>query len=261
MDKDLSELSKKIQEAQSKAEQKIAKEEWKNNQTPKDEQEIVEYFDALDEMLASTDYISVHEYIGEPDYLPVTEISLLKMESAVNELMEILWENSIGIDWLGSFTFQEKYQKIVEDLFQEEISPVRVPGAMMCFDYATIEYDVAQALKMFQDEFSSDVNRKFPEYVYTPAQDSQQRPYTKETRLAVYEKLWKKYPKIDYFPLKNMESVIDKEAMTARITAEMNWPLNDIYAKKSVWFQLHLADHGYWDVASTNLFDIFLAEE
>ena len=81
--------------------------------------------------------ITVFEKIGNPvQFRPINEIAEGDVDKAWNELSDYMYEYGIELSACSpNVTKRELYRFTVEELFQKEITDIKVPGMMSCFIY------------------------------------------------------------------------------------------------------------------------------
>ena len=85
--------------------------------------------------------ITVRERIDNPEIKPLDGIPLYALEQTVTDLLDLLAENGVGVDFLGDFDDIAAYRYLTEELLDEEIDDLR-GGWMSVFTPSTPEYDV-----------------------------------------------------------------------------------------------------------------------
>lgn len=90
---------------------------------------------AFEAGLAKAEEIRIYKLIGEPDFIPEAKLDDLSLEAAFNKLMDLMNQKQIALDFSGHYDCRTKYKFITEELFEEEVMNVQLPGMIMHFVY------------------------------------------------------------------------------------------------------------------------------
>ncbi len=90
---------------------------------------------AFEKGLAEAEEINIFGLIGKPDFIPETKLDDFSVDAALNKLMDLLNEKQIALDFLGTYDNRTKYKFITEELFEEKVMNVQLPGMIMHFIY------------------------------------------------------------------------------------------------------------------------------
>ncbi|MES2875578.1 MAG: hypothetical protein V4708_17775, partial [Bacteroidota bacterium] len=90
---------------------------------------------AFEKGLAEAEEINIFGLIGKPDFIPATKLDAFSIDAALNKIMDLLNEKQIALDFLGTYDNRTKYKFITEELFEEKVMNVQLPGMIMHFIY------------------------------------------------------------------------------------------------------------------------------
>jgi hypothetical protein len=90
---------------------------------------------AYEKGLAEAKEINIFGLIGKPDFVSEKILEDTSIETALNKIMDLLNEKQIALDFLGNYEDRKKYKFITEELFQEKVMNVQLPGMIMHFIY------------------------------------------------------------------------------------------------------------------------------
>ena len=90
---------------------------------------------AFEAGLAEAEEIRIFDLIGLPDFIPEAKLDDLSLEAAFNKLMDLMNRKQIALDFLGSYDCRMKYKFITEELFEEKVMNMALPGMIMHFIY------------------------------------------------------------------------------------------------------------------------------
>jgi hypothetical protein len=90
---------------------------------------------AFEKGLAEAEETNIFGLIGKPDFIPEAKLDDFSVKSALNKIMDLLNEKQIALDFLGTYDGRTKYKFITEELFEEKVMNVQLPGMIMHFIY------------------------------------------------------------------------------------------------------------------------------
>ncbi len=90
---------------------------------------------AFEAGLAEAEEIRIFELIGKPDFVPESKLDDISLETAFEKLMDLINEKQIALDFLGFYECRTKYKFITEELFEEKVMNMQLPGMIMHFIY------------------------------------------------------------------------------------------------------------------------------
>ena len=104
---------------------------------PKMENEFLNYIMEFEKQAEYPTYVKVYDKIGKPTHFrPVTEIADDEMEMAWDELSGYLYDHGVSIDVCSpNVSIRELYRFTTEELFQEQMTDINIPGMISGFIY------------------------------------------------------------------------------------------------------------------------------
>lgn len=90
---------------------------------------------AFEKGLAEAEEINIFGLIGKPDFIHATKLDAFSIDAALNKIMDLLNEKQIALDFLGTYDNRTKYKFITEELFEEKVMNIQLPGMIMHFIY------------------------------------------------------------------------------------------------------------------------------
>lgn len=121
--------------------------------SPELENQFLKNIELFEKQYVEAKRVSVYERIGEPEWIAHEKITDDKIEKALGEIMKMLSKNGIALGTICEVDDRELYRFITEELFQEKIDDISVPGMMTHFIYEEFypnhPYDVEQAATGF----------------------------------------------------------------------------------------------------------------
>ncbi len=261
----LDEMRRRIQESLIRAKQEKLRDEYgmqAHFAAPGLPPEVeIEWLDSVlefERQFKNAQTITVRERIGNPPLRPLEEIPLYELEQAVTDLLELLAENGVGVDFLGDFDDIAAYRYLTEELLDEEIDDLR-GGWMAVFTPSTPEYDV----QMWVEHFVMDLFMQEREYFLAafdkqPLFDMAGRAITAEQFRAQIEAVWQRLPATNQFSVEPIVTQVEGEEGT--VTAVISWRnhADETTGRVESYFRLQPSPYTGWDVVQTSLLDDLL---
>jgi len=124
-----------------------------NEFPPEMENHWLNSIEAFEEQFENAKRITVWEYMDKPDYKTIVELKPYEISKELERLFELMDEKGISLSTLCDVEDAELYRFITEELFQEEMDDIRIPGMMSCFTYEEFhpnaKWDIEQAIDYF----------------------------------------------------------------------------------------------------------------
>ncbi len=99
------------------------------------DEEWEDFLEEFDQKRANAKRILLHDYINNPQIIPLGILPTTEIESELDRLLNILAEHNIYIDFLGKVDSTEAYRFITEELLNEEVEDIRIEGMNQHFIY------------------------------------------------------------------------------------------------------------------------------
>lgn len=90
---------------------------------------------AFENGLAHAEEIRIFQLIGEPEFVPESKLNDTSIEKALKKLMNLINQKQIALDFLGTYDCRTKYKFITEELFEEKVMNMQLPGMIIHFIY------------------------------------------------------------------------------------------------------------------------------
>lgn len=121
--------------------------------SPQEESEWLEYITEFERQFENATEISVRERIGSPAIRPLSDISDVELESALDQLLGLLYANNIVVDFINEVDDREAYRFIVEELLDEMMDDIRIPDMYSHFTYEDFHPNDMEDVKQWSEEF------------------------------------------------------------------------------------------------------------
>jgi hypothetical protein len=261
----LDEIQKRIQESliQIKREQ-LRDEFWMQfdhmdeGLSPEVQNEWLDYILNFERQFENAPRITVRERIGNPIIQPVIEIPLYAVGEAVNNLLDLLAEHGIAVDFMGEWDDLAAYRFISEELLDEEMDDIRITGMFTHFEATTPEYDVQMWVAIFVTElFWQDRKDFLAGLEKQPLFNSQGEPISFTEFAQELEMVWARLPteaRAVVGPITTQ--VVADEGL---VTAVVSWQLGNEQKQVESVFRLRPSPYSGWDVVQTFLLQDLLA--
>jgi len=99
------------------------------------EAQWLENIDEFERQFENAAQVPLREFLGSPSTRPLADIPPFELETELNGLLDLLAEQGVVVDFLREVEDAEAYRFITEELFNEEIDDIRVPGMVLHFIY------------------------------------------------------------------------------------------------------------------------------
>jgi hypothetical protein len=121
--------------------------------SPQAESEWLDNIAEFERQFENASQITVRERIGNPEVKPLAEVADSDLAGEIDRLFEIFSENDIAIEFLHEQDDREMYRFITEELLDEEMDDIHVPGMVSHFIYEEFhpndEDDITDAIDEF----------------------------------------------------------------------------------------------------------------
>ncbi len=121
--------------------------------SPQDESEWLDYITEFERQFENAAEISVRERIGNPAIRPLRDISDAELETELDRLLELLYENNIVVDFINEVDDREVYRFISEELLDELMDDIRIPEMYSHFTYEDFHPNDEADVKQWAEEF------------------------------------------------------------------------------------------------------------
>lgn len=213
---------------------------------------------AFESGLAQAREIRIFELIGEPKFVPEFKLNDISIEKALKRLMDLINRKQIALDFLGSYDCRTKYKFITEELFEEKVMDVQLPGMIMHFIYEEfhpnhkldIENKAAKFINSWLSQEIEQLSFSLTDALVLP----NRRVWKKEKLLGTFSNIFDSYPqfKNDKFKIENIQ--IDLKEDTGFGYAEGLMKYNALTENNEVIefkgpFKLYFTlEYGWWSI-------------
>lgn len=188
----------------------------------------------------------------------MAEFPLHALKDAVNDLLDLLGEHGIAVEFMGDWDDLAAYRFITQELLEEEMDDIHIEGVFSVFEATTLEYDVEMWVNLFvTDMFWQDRNDFLTGLEKQPLFSSQDNPVSLAEFVQKLELVWAQLPvKTRAF----MEPITTQLANDEdRVTAVVTGQLHNEPKQVESFFCLQPNPYFGWDVIQTSLLDDLLA--
>jgi hypothetical protein len=132
-----------------------------------------EYFDDFERQLEEAPPITVRRRIGNPKIRPADEISDSEIEEELDKLLELLYNNTVVIDFLHDIEDRDAYIFIVEELMDETMDDIRIPDMYSHFIYEEFHPNDRDDIELWAGEFLDTFFNEGTEGFFIPIGDEE----------------------------------------------------------------------------------------
>ena len=145
-------LRQENEEKKKKIEEEFGSAHWSNPEendlSPEIEGQFLDYIMAFEHAWKDAKQTRLVEFLGNPAFRKVQELSDAEISTELNRLNKLLNEHQVGLNTICDVPEVELYRFITEELFQQEIDDMHIPGMMTNFIYEEFhpnhDYDIRQ---------------------------------------------------------------------------------------------------------------------
>ncbi len=233
---------------------------------PEVESEWLDNIAEFERQFENAKQITVRERIGNPILKPLAEIPDSELETGLDNLFELLFQNNIAIDFIHEQDNRETYRFITEELLEADTDDIRIPGMISHFTYEEFhpndEDDVTQFTEeflhaLFNEEFKDWDSMWYHTVSREHMRDSAGNPISIEQFKKLAADFYDAYPVIADHKFEVTKVAVDGDNATAK--AQVVWSAmpkdkSAILKHKGVSkFKLERCEYGGWDVAQANI--------
>jgi hypothetical protein len=232
--------------------------------SPEIESEWLKNIEDFEQQFNKHETIKVWDFIGQPDFKKVDELSPVQITAELERVYEILNNNGVALDTLAKVDDTELYRFITEELFEHEIENVRIDGMNLIFIYEEFhpnaELDIKQAFEYF---FSMTLGKKKNiagdgyDLLYLDTKNYKDSEGNVIDERHVQNRINNFLDSFDYFEIVTNEimdiSINDNEkdavlTFKTHFTGCYNDNTNDFDFKGEGLLKLKLSEYGGWDI-------------
>jgi len=138
-----------------------------SNLPPEIENEFLKNVLAFERAAESEEKIKVYDRLGKPAFAPASSLNDDAITTALEEIITLLEEKNIAVDFSGEYDDRTKYTFITEELFEHEMGMfgMGAPGMVTHYSYEEFHPNHALDIKNRAEEFITNwFEQKFGEY-------------------------------------------------------------------------------------------------
>lgn len=109
--------------------------------------------ETFEEQFSNAKTINVYDSIGKPSYNKLEDLRKEDVSKELERILEIMNHKGVSLETLCEVAEEELYRFITEELFNEEMDDINIPGMMSCFTYEDFhpnaKWDIEHALDYF----------------------------------------------------------------------------------------------------------------
>lgn len=117
------------------------------------EAEWLDYVEEFERQFEDSSRVTVREYLGYPIVVSLPSIAPQFLEAELNQLLEFMYLHGVAVHFLSDVEDGEAYRFIVDELFEEEIDDIRIPGMTTNFIYEEFHPNDEYDAKIWAQDF------------------------------------------------------------------------------------------------------------
>ncbi|MEI6754977.1 MAG: hypothetical protein WCK78_17655 [Paludibacter sp.] len=124
-----------------------------SNLPPEIEGQFLDNIMAFEHAWKDAKQITLYEFLGNPAFRKTEELTENEIGDELNRLYELMNQHQVSLDTICDVSKQEIYRFITEELFQQEIDDMHIPGMMSCFTYEEFHPNHAYDIERYSNDF------------------------------------------------------------------------------------------------------------
>lgn len=125
--------------------------------SPQEEAQWLDNIDQFESQFENSERVPMRELIGNPPITPLAEIADEDVEDMLDALLDLLASHEIAVDFIFEGTDEkEAYRFISEELLDEDMDEIRIPGMFTCFIYEEFHPNDLEDVKRWAEDFLYD---------------------------------------------------------------------------------------------------------
>lgn len=234
--------------------------------SPQAEGEWLDYITEFERQFENARRISIRERIGNPVIKSLTEIPESELETELDNLLELLAENNIAIDFLHEIEDRDAYRFLTEELLNEMTDDIHIPGMISHFIYEEFhpndEDDITQAVDEFFYALFKDYLRETDSmFYYTISKENMRDSKGQSMNLEQFKKsvadFYEKHPvlmdhsiEVISINIEGDKAIADVQTLWHAIPKNENAVVKHEGISK---FSLERSIYGGWDITQANI--------
>ncbi len=227
---------------------------------PKMESEWLNYIEEFERQFEHAQRIPLRQFLGYPVVKPSADVPDEALENELNALFDLLVENNVAVDCICEVDDRELYRFIVEELLDEEIDDMRIPGMICHYTYDEFHpndiYNVSEAVR----SLVYDLLRGSPEFQeYVLHNFSRERLFTAHGQPQSLEELTQRIE--DWFALRPEVADVETEIVAsaidsddAHVEADVRWTTaTGVITQGRALCWLTRSPYGGWDAVQASV--------
>ena len=185
-----------------------------------------EYFEDFDRQLDEAPRVTIRQRIGNPKLRPADEIPDSEIRQELDKLVELLYANTIVIDFIHEIDDREAYLFITEELLSETMDDIRIPDMYSHFIYEEFHPNDIDDVELWAGEFMDTFFKEGTNAFYIPMgtnelYDSNGRPISPDDFKKQIDDFHLAYPIITENQCRTFNILIEGDYATAEV--ENSW--------------------------------------
>ena len=103
--------------------------------SPELENKFLRYMEAFEKEYAKNEQVKLYDFLGTPPFKRNEDVKDEELMDALTYLQIAMAKKLVRLDVLSDVAPREIYRFITEELFNEEVDNISIPGLNLCFIY------------------------------------------------------------------------------------------------------------------------------
>lgn len=223
---------------------------------PEVEGQWLDYVAAFEQQFENARQVTVREFVGNPVVRPLAEVPAAELETELDHLQNVLAEAEVYVDFIHEIAPAEAYRFIAEELLNETMDEVRIPGMEHHFIYEEFHPNDQAEAQMWAEEFMNALISEDPERLVAAVADELRvgnRALGKAQLPALITRFHQQHPDFANFKSRLLTCTVTDDDATAEFTVfwescPPSTPLDAMQTVGRAHFALKRGPYGDWDV-------------
>lgn len=219
---------------------------------PEVEAQWLDNIDEFESQFEKAGRIGLSDYIGSPAIIPLADIAPIDLETKLDQLLDLLAEHDVFVDFLHDIDDAEAYRFITEKLLNEEVDDIHIPGFQQHFIYEEFHPNDKDDATFWAEEFLDAFFGNDEEWLrVVMGKQGTFDPHSALKDLRTHQDM------ISHFTVKITKCEVqgDDASVDAALSWDVELPASDDVVMRSARVALRLkrSPHTGWDVVEATL--------
>ena len=118
-----------------------------------EEAQYLDYLEEFERQFNATEQITLRAYLGCPDIKPIENLHPDDFTRELDNILNLMAHHNVYLDFLCNVDEEEIYRFVVEELMDQKVDDIRIPGMNLHFIYEEFHPNIEYDIKSCTDNF------------------------------------------------------------------------------------------------------------